>query len=261
MVALAGALWVKTDPGYLVRIDPATNRVTRMIKLDTVSNPTRFCLGLGTDGRSVWACATTDHGTDLAQIDPKTMRIVRQVPVGKIFTQLDLPATSRGVWSLTGDEGKTVSVVDPGSGRVRGYPIATACGQLAAQGEQVVATSEENDTMLVLDAASGATRQQRLSDPGVATLTGGDIWVDTTDGLTRLSPQLATRTVYSGLTATYDGDVTSGAGSVWLRDGDGNITRVDPGTGQLVERITPDKVLSGGSLLIAYGSVWTTPTG
>lgn len=198
LVALAGALWVKTDPGYLVRIDPARNRVTRSIKLDTVSNPTKFCLGLGSDGRSVWACATTDHGTDVIQVDPVTMRIVRHVPVGKIFTQLALPATPRGIWSLTGEQGKTVSVVDPATGRIRGYPIATPCAQLV------------------------------------------------------------TRAVYPGLQATYDGDLVSAAGSVWLREGNGTITRIDPGSGRPVERITPDRALSGGSLLIAYGSIWAT---
>jgi hypothetical protein len=111
LVAVAGAVWVKTDDGRVVRVDPATNRVSGEVKVDTVADTYKHCQGIGTDGTAVWACATTDAGIDLVQIDPAALRIVRTVPVGTVFDQLTLPATSHGIWVLTAD-GTSVSVVE-----------------------------------------------------------------------------------------------------------------------------------------------------
>ncbi len=60
LIAFAGALWVKTDDGRVVRIDPATNRVTREIAVDDVSDKNQYCQGIGTDGKSIWACMQRD---------------------------------------------------------------------------------------------------------------------------------------------------------------------------------------------------------
>jgi DNA-binding beta-propeller fold protein YncE len=85
LATAAGAFWVKTDDGRVVRIDPETNETTGEITVDTTSDTGRYCLGIGTDGESVWACATGDDGVGVAQIDPDTREVVRQVPVDKLI--------------------------------------------------------------------------------------------------------------------------------------------------------------------------------
>lgn len=258
LVAAAGAVWVKTDDGRVVRIDPTSNRATTEIKLDTTSDPSRYCLGIGTDGASVWACATADDGTGVAQIDPNGRRIVRRVAVDKVFDQLVLPSTSRGIWVLTAN-GTAASVVEPATGRVTTYPLGKRCLQLTAHADRVVATCATAGTVIVLDAASGAVvGQSSLPAPAIATLADTELWVDAGDGLTRLTRELAVHTVYRGLGAGAGGDVAAGADSVWLRASDGTITRIDPASGRIVERITPEQPLSAGSLIIAFGSIWTT---
>jgi hypothetical protein len=72
LVAAAGAVWVKSDDGRVVRIDPSTNAVTDTLQMDQVSDSSHYCQGIGADGSSVWACATRDDGTGVAQIDPGT---------------------------------------------------------------------------------------------------------------------------------------------------------------------------------------------
>jgi streptogramin lyase len=258
LVAAAGAVWVKTDDGRAVRVDPATNRVTDEIKLDTVADESQHCQGIGTDGVSVWACATGDEGTGVAQIDPKARRVVRRVPVGKVFDQLALPSTSRGIWVLTAD-GTSASVVEPATGRVTAYPLGSRYLQLAALADRVVATSSTKDAVIVLDAANGAVVGRiSLPKPRMAALAGTDLWIDTEQGLTRVTRDLVVRSVYADLGAGSGGDLVAAAGAVWLRESDGTITKVDPASGRLVERITPEQPLTAGSLLVAFGSIWTT---
>lgn len=258
ITAAAGGVWIKTDDGRAVRIDPTTNKITDQVALDQGFDSSTYCQGIGTDGTSVWACAVEAHGTAIAQITPTTGHVVRRVPIDKIFDQLSLPVTARGVWVLTGD-GSTVRVIDPATGHSTAYQLGVACQQLAAEGDRVMATASVANVVVVLNAATGAVvGRVHLRGPRIAAMLGGDAWVDTDEGLTRIGPDLAVRAVYPGLVASADGDVVAAAGSVWVRAADGAISRIDPITGRLVERITPDRPLSGGSLHVAFGSIWTT---
>ena len=45
-----GFIWVKTDDGHVMKVDPFTNSVVGDIKVDTTSDPYHYCQGLGTDG-------------------------------------------------------------------------------------------------------------------------------------------------------------------------------------------------------------------
>ncbi|TCO44856.1 putative pyrroloquinoline-quinone binding quinoprotein [Kribbella antiqua] len=258
LVAAAGAVWVKTDDGRVVRIDPATNRVTGEIKIDTTSDENQYCQGIGADSSGLWACATADDGTGVAQIDPNTRRIVRRVAVGKVFDQLTLPLANRGLWVLTSN-GTQASVVESGTAKVTGYPLGARCLQLAAKDDFVVATSSTEGKVIALDATSGAvTAQASLPAPRIAVLASTGVWVDTDDGLTHLTGELAVRTVYRNLRAGAGGDLVAAGDTIFVRAPDGTITKIEPNTGRVVEQITPDEPLTAGSLLVAFGSLWTT---
>ena len=257
LTAVGGALWVKTDDGRVVRIDPATNRVSGELKLDTNSDPNDYCQGIGTDQTSVWACATTDKGTDVVKIDPASRRIVRRIAVGKVFDQLALPSTARGLWVLSGSD---VSLVDHETGRVTKYPLGVRGLQVAAAGDLVVATSATENAVIALDATNGSViARTTLPAPRLAAVSGSDIWVDTGDGLVRMSRDLSVKAKYPSLGAGLGGDLVATPDAVWLRAGNGTITRLDPSTGQAVEQVAPDgQQITAGSLLIAYDSIWTT---
>lgn len=258
IVAAGGGLWIKTDDGHAVRIDPATNKVTARVALDSVADPSSYCQGIGTDGVAVWACATEDEGTAVAQLDPTDGQVVQRVQVGKKFDQLSIPGTGRGMWVLTGD-GENVTLVDPATGKTTGFHLGVDCEQLAVRGDRIVATASVANVVVELNAATGAVvGKVSLPSPRVAAVAGGDIWVDTSAGLTRLGPDLTTKAIYPDVVATGEGDVVAAAGSVWVRAADGAITRIDSNTGQLLERISPADPLTAGSLYVAYGSIWTT---
>lgn len=176
IVAVAGGLWVKTDDGRAVRVDPATNKITTQVSLDHVSDRSDYCQGIGTDGKTVWACATENDGTALAQIEPASAHVLRRVKIGKLFDQLSLPATARGIWALTGD-GATVRVVDPSTGRTTSYPLGAVCQQLATDGDRLIATGSVANVAVVINARTGAVvGRVPLRSPRVAAVLGGDAW-------------------------------------------------------------------------------------
>ncbi|MFL6022947.1 MAG: hypothetical protein ACJ72O_06370 [Marmoricola sp.] len=258
MVAAAGALWAKTDTGHVLRIDPRTNKVTADLVVDKHTGQSFYCQGIGADGQSVWACSTRSEGTGVVRIDPDTARIEQQVRVGKVFDQLALPSTARGIWVLT-HGGTEISVVDPGSGHVTTYPLGVRCQQVGAGGSRVVATDVVGGNVVVVDAGTGTVVDRLTVDtPRMAVVVGGDIWVDSAAGLVRFSDGLKTRTVYAGITAGQGGDLFSEGGSVWLRASDGTIFRIEATSGKLLERIDPSPKVSAGSLVVAFGSIWTT---
>jgi hypothetical protein len=258
MVAAAGALWVKTDTGHVLRIDPAGNRITADVVVDKRTGQSFYCQGIGAAAEAVWACATRSDGVGVARIDPDPARVTRVVPVGKAFDQIALPSTARGIWVLTKD-GAEASVIDPVSGRVTSYPLGARCQQLAASGNRVVATAVVEDRVVVMDAGSGAVlKKLKVASPRIAALSKDEVWVDSSAGLTRFSDGLATQTVYPGITAGQGGDLFAEGQSIWLRGSDGTITRLDADSGRVLERIDPSSPLSAGSLVVAYGSIWTT---
>jgi outer membrane protein assembly factor BamB len=139
------------------------------------------------------------------------------------------------------------------------YPLGARHLQLAAHGDRVVATSSVNGAVVAVDADTGrVVKRTTMNTTREAILIGADVWVDTADGLTRLTRDLEARTVYKGVTAGTGGDIFAGSGSAWLRDSGGTIYRIDPATGRVLERISPADSLSGGSLITAFGSIWIT---
>jgi hypothetical protein len=93
LVEVSGAVWVKTDDGRVPRIDPGTDTVTGTVQLDTATDPSHYCQGIGTDGTAVWACTASDSATGIVRIDPTTMAVGEPVAVDKVFDQLSLRTT------------------------------------------------------------------------------------------------------------------------------------------------------------------------
>ena len=257
MVAVAGALWVKTDPGHVVRIDPATNTITKTIVVDHRPDRSSYCQGIATDGTAAWSCATRRAGTGVTRIDPQTNQIGPVIQTHKVFDQYAIPSTARGLWMLSSD-GSTVTVVDPASGETTSYPLPAHCTQLSAHGARLTCTDAIANKVESIDAATGkvVAEATMLMTPRISTMTDTDVWVDTAQGLTRLTPELKVESVYPGITAGLGGDVFNAGGSVWLRDSGGILYRIDADSGRVLEKISPPHPVSAGSLIAAYGSVW-----
>lgn len=92
-----GSVWVLTSAGTLVRMDPETARILRRIHM-AAREPAFVAVGAG----SVWTANLDDFS--VSQIDPRTNRVVRTIPLGSYTRVLcGIAATQDAVWVTVGD--------------------------------------------------------------------------------------------------------------------------------------------------------------
>lgn len=92
LAVVNGAVWVKTDDGRVVRVDPAANRVSGEVRLDTSTTPRAYCQGVTAVRVALWACSATGTSTDVVEVDTSTMAVTRRARVDKVFDQLSVPS-------------------------------------------------------------------------------------------------------------------------------------------------------------------------
>jgi hypothetical protein len=258
LTEVAGKIWVKTDDGRVVRVDPSRNKVTGSIRVDTATAPAHYCQGIGTDGTDVWSCSATDTTTNLVRIDPHHPDGGKSTAVDKVFDQLTLPHTTRGLWVLSA-AGRSLSLVEPSSGTVTRYPLPVRCLQLATSEALVVATCAPDNLVLAIDPNTGRVRGRvSLPGPRLALVTDRDVWVDTSKGLTRLGLDLTVRAIFPQQYAGLAGDLAVFGNDLWVRGTGGVLWRIDQARNRVAEQITTDTAISGGSLLITANAIWMT---
>jgi hypothetical protein len=260
LVFVQGYIWVKTDDGHLVQVDPTTNSVVGDIKVDTTSDPYHYCQGIGTDGDSIWACSASgdeDNKTiDVVRIDPNTRSVVETVKVGKIFDQFKMPVLLSKVWVLSGNGDKLVGVDITANRPSPAIDLGARCSQVEAVGKSLLATCKLDDLVLRIDPELGeVTDRMTFSNPvGIAASENG-IWLSQGNAIARLDTEsLDPVATFSGLS----GDMFATKEAVWVRLEPGFLFRIDPASNQLVEQIKTDHSLSVGSVLVTSDSIWTT---
>jgi ABC-type branched-subunit amino acid transport system substrate-binding protein/streptogramin lyase/tetratricopeptide (TPR) repeat protein len=160
-------------------------------------------------------------------IDPKTSRIVAQIPVVGRPSRLAIGGGT--VW-VGSDESGTVSALDPHTQRatklvaIGGFPSDLAVGERA---------------VWVVDGKSGLVDK-----------------VDPSYGVVASRIRIAAANpVYDSSREVIDPtSVAAGSGSVWLTDGSRKLTRIDPTTNKVVQRIDLRSPLDG--VAVGAGGVW-----
>ena len=247
-------LWVKQDDGMVVRIDPRTNRPKGKVRADTKSE--HLCQGIGSGGGAVWSCS----GSDIVRIDPRRLTVTDSIPVGKVFDQGRLVFVDGRIWVLTGDGDSLVGIdtatASPGS------PIALpdACSELSAGPETIWVLCPVAGKVLAVDPASASVAAElEIDSPTFAAATESDLWVGSAGDLVRVDLEtLEPVARFLGLDPGPDGDVAVDGEDVWVRTPAGFLHRIDAASNTVAEQIEPDEALSGGAVLVAEGSLWTT---
>ena len=258
LAAMDGAVFVKTDDGQVARIDPRTNGIVRRARLDTARDRAHYCQGIGSDGRTLWACSASDSTTDLVRLDPATLRVTRRARVGKVFDQYSVPVTGGRAWVLT-DDGHVLTGVDTETGEPTEISLPHRCFQLAATASVVYATCLLDDEVVAVDpVAAEVVDHVEVRGPVNVAVDRDHVWVSGSDGLLRLDADLVPQARYPGLVAGAEGDLVTAGGAVWVRNPDTFLTRIDSASGAVTARYASRAALSGGSVLVAYGSLWTS---
>jgi streptogramin lyase len=249
-----GHLWVKQDDGMVVRIDARTNKPNGKVRADTKSE--HLCQGIGSGGGAVWSCS----GSDIVRIDPKRLAVTDSIPVGKVFDQGKLVFVGGRIWVLTGEGDSLVGIdtatVSPGSP----IQLPDACSELAAGPDTLWVICPIAGKVLAVDPASASVEAElEIDSPSFAAATESDLWVGSKGDLVRVDIEtLEPVARFRGLGPGPDGDVAVDGESVWVRSPAGFLHRIDATSNTVAEQVEPDEALSGGAVLFAEGSLWTT---
>lgn len=256
-----GFIWVKTDDGHLIQVDPAKNSVVGDIKIDTTSDPYHYCQGLGTDGENIWACSASgdeDHRTiDVVRIDPKSQSVVETVKVGKIFDQFNMPFLFNQIWVLSGNGDKLVGIDITTNQPSPAIDLGTRCFQVAVVSNSLLLTCKLDNLILRVDPEKmEVTERLTITSPRNITATENEIWLSQDNAVVRLDYE--SLNPVATFTKLINADIFATKESVWVRLEDGFLYRIDPVNNQLIEQIKTDQNLSIGSILITSDSIWTT---
>lgn len=222
VAAGAGSVWTgRNDLQAVVRIDPATNRVTATIPVGI------RIFGMAATEDAVWVTSYEDNVT--VRIDPRSNRVVARLaglhgPSGVLIT-------SGAVW-LADNTGLLVNEIDPGTNSVRAnvtvgsgpFPMALAAGSLWVRNEQ-------DNTFSRVDPSAAKLTASIPADPSYATegldsMVGASngVWVS---GLRVQFLDAASQKVTRSLQVEghpYD----AGQGRLWVLGTTGLVTLLDP---------------------------------
>jgi len=248
-VSAFGAVWVANDrAGTLTRIDPATNRVTRRIRL----KPGLFSVTRGFD--ALWV--VNYERNSLSRVDPSSGR-VHTIRVGAV--PFDVVAAFDRVW-VTAWEAGTLVEVHPRSMRVvrrilvgpRPTGLRARAGALwVGFGRAATAIARVNPKTAKIDRVPVGVRAPSWFAAGTR-----DLWIQAADHvLVRVDP--ATRRVRARF--SFGRTLAQGAigpdGLLWVPDKEQSLVyRLDPATGRVVDSFGAGP--GAFFALRANGSMW-----
>ena len=241
----AGAVWVSSGGGGVVKIDPQTHAVTQTI--DVGDGPD----GLAVDGRNVWVANSLD-GT-VSQVSADTDHEVAHYTVGNDPTGVAVGDGS--IWVTNAGDG-TITRLDRYGRHENTINVHSPVHDIAYGGGSLWVTDPVGNGVLrvPVSSPSSVTRVTVGSGPSAIAYGAGKVWVaNNLDGtVSRIDPASSVVSTFpvgagpNGIAVTPD--------AVWVSDEvDGTLVRVDPKTGGA----TPTNL--GGrpeGVGLADGAVW-----
>ncbi len=248
------AVWVGiTGPDGVARIDPATNRVTKVVSLP--GNP---CAGLALGFDALWVplCAKPNA---LARVDLQNSAVTLVPGVGPAAREGGITTSGDSVWLVT--ESATLARIDPHTLHVQQrISVPPASLNPLYDGNFVWVTRAAAAQITVVDAQNGSIVATLPTGPRPHFLAagGGSVWtLNQGDGtLTRIDA--ASRRILGSIalhTPGEGGDITFGAGTVWTSMLRVPLSAIDAQTGRLLCQWTG----AGGDALGTRGNaLWLT---
>ena len=251
-----GSIWVKRDDGFVIRVDPHTNKQTGQV--GSFTGQDNYCQGIGAGGGAVWSC---QQGF-ITRIDPHSVKIVARIRTANAFDQGRYVFADGRIWLITGPEGNRLTGIDAATNRPD-PPIVLpyGCGDLAPGGDAVWVLCPVNGHVIKVDVVNrrvaGTVAISSVYN-GYATPT--DLWVGSNADLIRIdAATLKAKAIFKNAGPGQFGDVTIEGNHVWVSTDDGSLYMIDAKTNAVIDHITaPPRLGGGGSLISAAGSLWST---
>jgi YVTN family beta-propeller protein len=180
-----GSVWVTSSDGTVSRIDPTSNAVT------TVSAVGQDPMGIVTTAAGVFV--TDPDGHAVKRIDPVTNTVVQTLATGVRASHLIADGTT--LWATDLDTRSVVQIATGEDARIvrRIEKVFTLPGRLLRVGPDLWVTDSKRDEIVAFDVSTGNPKPRRLPSPAwpLAMVEGGGaIWVAAFDGgvILRLDP-------------------------------------------------------------------------
>jgi streptogramin lyase len=257
-VLAEGSLWVSDFEGRVVRVDPASGRVTARIEVP--GNPAGIAAGDG----AIWV-ASPDLSPDgdgmLARIDPRSNRVVERVQVGAYVEAIAVGAG--GVW-LIDQHRPGLDRIDPATGeRTARVPFARAGAMVVGDDTTLWALGDEGTVVTVdgrslsVDRLRGVVASGYASAEDMMAADSDGAWV-VARGENKVLRIEAGRVVSQVPVPEAMGPIGLGDGAVWVASGNPDALRssyrlshidaeADAVTGTLdLERRLPKAVVPAG---------------
>jgi DNA-binding beta-propeller fold protein YncE len=230
----AGHLWLGTDTGSVLRVDPAAG--STIAEIAAPSSEGLFDLSVGSD--AAWVLyGIPGAGTSLVRIDTAANTAGEPVAADEGLSFFDIESGDEGTW-LVGSSPEMATTL---------YAVDPTTGEL----------TDQNVQMVIDSIASGEG----------AVWLGGTIFPDGAVGV----PGIGKFDPASGELATTEvpgeaGSIAVGSGGVWAVAGLGEdgteLYRIDPATGEVTATIPLGEADSGYvKVSTGAGAVWVTTAG
>ena len=243
-------VWVKLDSGPVTLVDPTTHALVDSVEPDPGGE---LCQGLGAGDGSIWSCVSNG----VARIDPATRGGVSVISIAKAATQGELPVADGQVWVLIGD-GSILEGIDTTDQEVWSrftLPVRGTDLDVGAAGLWVVSTVD--DAVVQVDMNTGKVVTSVAVSAPLDVAVDSEVWVGAASETVRIDTASAAIDLTVPVGTGSDGGIALTPGEVWVRNVDPFLTRADRNTGAVVQQYQADAT-SGGDILYAFGSIWTT---
>ncbi|MFN7936474.1 MAG: glutaminyl-peptide cyclotransferase [Bryobacteraceae bacterium] len=250
ILGIPEAVWVGTLAG-IVPIDTKLNKAG-----DRIAAVKAPCAGLATGFDGTWIA---DCGNkSIARLQAKTNESKAVIASGAAAALQGIAATGDSIWALTDEKG-TLSRIDPASGKVVAETrLPAGCTSMVSAEKSLWVTCASTHQLLRIDPLTNLVEKyiDVAAEPRSLVFAEGSIWVLGSEKgkVSRVDPKT------NKVTATIElqipngkGEITAGAGSVWVTAKGFPITRIDPKTDQVVQQFAGD---GGGALRFGANSLW-----
>ncbi len=182
---------------------------------------------------------------------------VRQVPAGPMA----VAANGKDLWVAALDAGVLVALPADGSSGARTFGRVGRPTGIAAGGDQIWAADALDQTVILIDPASGNVNRTIPMPSAAIAFGAGATWLvdDITDSIHRLDPQSGDPVATIPLDAgAYPDAIAVGTDAIWVaNEGTNTVSRIDPSTNKVVAtiplRFAPDSI-SAGDRIVWIGS-------
>lgn len=238
----------------LDRIDPGSNKFGYPI-----TGLNRLCSGAAKGFGSLWILDCGDGA--LMRFEPKTGKVEAKLAIGAASVRLGIAATADSIWALT-DQKTTLSRVDPDQKQVVAeVRLSAGCNSLLfAEGALWITCPAENRIVRVNPLTNLVEKRIEVSARPVALAFGeGSLWVlcQKEGKVERIDPK--TNKVIKTIELAVPGgsgdigDISAGAGFVWVTQTGFPLTRIDPASDKVAQQFVG---AGGGMLQASANAVW-----